>query len=39
MDMITENKVVPKLRFEEFNDSWENKKLLEVSIINMWQSH
>lgn len=38
MDMITENKVVPNLRFEEFNDSWENKKLLEVSIINMGQS-
>ena len=36
--MITENKVVPNLRFEEFNDSWENKKLLEVSIINMGQS-
>ena len=35
MDMITENKVVPNLRFREFNDSWEKKKLGDVGKVKM----
>ena len=35
MDLMTENKVVPKLRFEEFNNSWEKKKLGDVGKVKM----
>ena len=35
MDLMTENKVVPKLRFEEFNNSWKNKKLGDVGKVKM----
>ena len=31
MDMITENKVVPKLRFREFNDYWNNYLLGNIA--------
>ena len=33
MDVMTENKVVPKLRFGEFQDGWESSLLNEVSTI------
>ena len=35
MVLMTENKVVPKLRFGEFNDSWEKKKLGDVGKVKM----
>lgn len=35
MDVMTENKVVPKLRFLEFNDNWQQKTLGDVGdLIN-----
>lgn len=32
MDVITENKVIPKLRFSEFNEEWEIIKLQDLAI-------
>ena len=33
MSIMTENKVVPKLRFREFNDNWVTNKLHNIFII------
>jgi type I restriction enzyme, S subunit len=35
MALITENEVLPKLRFEEFRDNWEKKKLGDVGKVKM----
>jgi type I restriction enzyme, S subunit len=35
MQVMTENKVAPKLRFGEYNDSWEKKKLGDVGKVKM----
>ncbi len=32
MDVMTENKVIPKLRFSEFNEEWEIIKLQDLAI-------
>ena len=35
MQVMTENKAVPKLRFREFNDIWQQKALEDVgSLVN-----
>ena len=35
---MTENKVIPKLRFKEFEGAWSKLSLDEISIVNMGQS-
>ena len=38
MDVMIEKKLVPKLRFKQFNDNWNTLTLEKLSIINMGQS-
>tara|TARA_B100000795_G_scaffold264873_1_gene245938 strand:- start:8 stop:1210 length:1203 start_codon:yes stop_codon:yes gene_type:complete len=38
MDVMIEKKLVPKLRFKQYNDNWNTLTLEKLSIINMGQS-